>query len=400
MIKKITLLLSLITLLMSFMAHSQTLNTGPWRFELRATHGTIPFVVHFKKNQDKYSGVLHNGKEEIKLDEVTIDKKSVTIPLQMYEMSLEMRLDSKDVMSGFLVRLNKSPKVKTPVMALHGEEERFPEEKSKPKIDLNGRWSVTLTDEQKKTEPGIIIFHQKGNDLNGSIMTPTGDYRYFSGFVSGQEFEAASFDGVYNYLFRGFVKEGKLTAKILANYKTTMEGQKDNKAELPDAYKQTQVAALDFTFPDLSGKMVSLKDPKYQNKPVVITFFGSWCPNCIDEMNYLIPWYNKNKNRGIEIIALSFERSLSEAEAKKQLSKVQKKRNVPYALLLAGSTSADKPMEKIPGLKNFMSFPTTVFLNRKHEVVKVHAGFNGPSTGEFYEKWQTEFNQTINELLK
>lgn len=399
MIKKITLLLSLNILLMSFQAHSQTLNTGPWRFELKAAHGTIPFVINFKKKNDTYSGILHNGKEKIELTDIKLEKKALTIPLQMYEMSLEMKLVGKDLMSGFLIRHNKKPKVKTPVMALQGEEERFPEEKSKPKIDLNGRWSVTMVDEQKKENPGIVVFHQKENDLNGSILTPTGDYRYFSGFVSGSEFEAASFDGVYNYLFRGNVKNGKLVGKILSNYKVTMEGKKNEKAELPDAYKQTQVEALNFQFPDLSGKMVSLKDPQYQNKPVIIQFFGSWCPNCIDEMNYLIPWYKENKGK-IEIIALAFERSLNAAEAKKQLSKVQKAKQVPYALLVAGTTSDDKPMEKIPGLKNFISFPTTVFLNKNHEVVKVHAGFTGPSTGEFYEKWKQEFTQTTNDLMK
>ena len=73
---------------------------------------------------------------------------------------------------------------------------------------------------------------------------------------------------------------------------------------------------------------------------------------------------------------------------------------IPYTVLIAGSTSQDKPADKIPGIKNFISFPTTVFLNKKHEVVKVHAGFTGPSTGEFYQKWKTEFNQTVDELLK
>ena len=67
---------------------------------------------------------------------------------------------------------------------------------------------------------------------------------------------------------------------------------------------------------------------------------------------------------------------------------------------MAGPTSADKPMDKIPGLKNFISFPTTVFLNKKHEVVKVHAGFTGPGTGEFFEQWKKEFNETVNGLLK
>jgi hypothetical protein len=117
-------------------------------------------------------------------------------------------------------------------------------------------------------------------------------------------------------------------------------------------------------------------------------------------MNYLIPWNTENKKRDVEIVALSFERSLNQAEAKKQLLRLKNKKNIPYPLLLAGSTSDDKPMDKLPGLKNFISFPTTIFLNRKHEVVKVHAGFSGPSTGEFFETWKTEFEENVNSILK
>jgi hypothetical protein len=97
---------------------------------------------------------------------------------------------------------------------------------------------------------------------------------------------------------------------------------------------------------------------------------------------------------------LAFERSINEIEGRKQLLKTQKKKNIPYPLLIAGYTAEDKPMDKIKGLKNFISFPTTVLLNKKHEVVNVHAGFTGPSTGEFYEKWKMEFNQMVDKLLK
>lgn len=400
MIKKISLLLSLTTLFMSFMAHSQTITPGPWRFELQAAFADIPFIIHFQENKKGLTGTLENGKESIKLNEIQVENKNITIPLQMYEMTLELKIVEKGIMDGFLVRHNKDPKVKTPVVGKAGVTERFPKQNEEPKIDLNGRWAITLNHDNDTKESGVLLFEQIGSKLNGSILTPTGDYRYIEGQVFGNKFQAASFDGIYNYLLTGEVKDGTLTAKILAGYQTQIEGKKDQKAELPDAYKQTQLPSLSFTFPDLSGKMISLTDPKFKNKPVIVQFFGSWCPNCIDEMNYMIPWYNKNKNRGIEIVALSFERSLNEGEAKRQLLKVQKKSKVPYTLLLAGSTSADKPADKIKGLQNFISFPTTVFLNKKHEVVKVHAGFNGPSTGEFYEKWIVEFNKTVDDLLK
>lgn len=402
MMKKSFLLCIFTALLMSVSAYAEVLNTGPWRFEVRAAYGTIPFILDIQKDKkNNYSGTLKNGKETIKLTDFKVSSKIIKIPLQTYEMGLEMNPPKDGVMEGFLIRYNKNPVVKTPVLAIHGETERFPEDKSKPKIDLSGKWSVTLNDEDMdKDYKGVLIFEQKGNDLHGSLLTPTGDYRYMEGFVSGNEFEAASFDGVYNYFVKGEVKKGKLKARILSSYRVLIEGKKDEKASLPDAYKQTQVDKLKFQFPDLKGKKVSLDDPQFKGKPVIIQFFGSWCPNCLDETNYLIPWYKENKNRGIEIIALAFERSLGPKEAKVQLLKTQKKMKIPYPILIAGSTSQDKPAEKIPGIKNFISFPTTVFLNKAHEVVKVHAGFTGPSTGEFFEKWKTEFNQTVDELLK
>lgn len=117
-------------------------------------------------------------------------------------------------------------------------------------------------------------------------------------------------------------------------------------------------------------------------------------------MNYLIPWYKKNSNKKIEIIALAFERSLSPELAKVQLKKVQKKFNIPYPLLVAGHTSSDTPEGRIKGLKNFASFPTTIFLNKKHQVVKIHSGFTGPGTGEFYENWVKDFNEQAKKLIE
>ena len=243
-------------------------------------------------------------------------------------------------------------------------------------------------------------FIQKKQNFSGSILTLTGDYRFIQGVVNGNEFEGASFDGVYNYIFKGSVKDGEMTAEILSDLRTKISGKIDPKASLPDAYEQTKLKELKFIYPNLKGESVSLNNSKFKNKPVIVQIYGSWCPNCMDEMNYLIPWYNTNAKRGIEVVALAFERSLSVEGATRQLLKVQKKYKVPYTILQAGSTAEDKPAEKIPGITNFISFPTTIFLNKKHEVVKVHAGFSGPSTGEFFRRWKLEFNKTVRELLE
>lgn len=393
--------MGLMVLLLSLSAYSKTPNLGAWRFELLTANGAVPFILTFSKHKKGLRAVIHNGKEEIKLNEVIIKKENeISIPLQNYEISLELEIDKPDMIHGELVRHNKNPVQKTPVRGVHGNSERFLDKKLKPDIDLTGRWAVNLKDENDKEEPGIIVFTQKDNYLSGSLLTPTGDYRYMEGYISGTAFVLASFDGMYNYLFQGSVKDGILKAEIRANYLTRLTGQKNDNASLPDAYKQTEIASIDFVFPNPHGKMVALSNPQFKNKAVIVQIFGSWCPNCIDEMNFLIPWYKQNHKRGVEIIALAFERSLDHDLAKKQLLKVYKKKKVPYYLLLAGTTAEDKPNQKFPTLKNFISFPTTIFLNKKHEVVKVHAGFTGPSTGEFFEKWKVEFNENVNQILK
>lgn len=400
MMKNIGSFFGMIFLLTSFQAFSKNLNTGPWRFELKNTYAVIPFIMDLREVNGKLVGKIQNGKETIKLIGITRNKDHFSIPLQNYEQTLELEMESEKFLKGYLVRHNKNPKVETLITGTAGETVRFPGDRMSSKVNLKGRWAVTLSDDSGVETPGVVVFEQEGNKITGSILTPTGDYRYFEGYSSGESFEAASFDGVYNYVFSGSVTKGVLKASILTNSVTKMTGTMKADAELPDAYKQTELPKLDFKFPNLKGKNVSLSDVKFKNKPVVVQFFGSWCPNCMDEMNFLIPWYEKNHKRGIEVVALAFERSLSKADAKKQLRKVQAAKKVPYTILLAGSTAQEKPMDTIKGLKNFISFPTTVFLNKKHEVVKVHAGFTGPSTGEFYEKWKAEFKQTTDELIK
>ncbi len=373
---------------------------GFWRFEMKTTYAVIPFVIKFKWKGKKLTGTLRNGKETIKLEDIYVKKDMIKIPLQNYENGLELEILNRKIMKGDFVRYNKNPEIRLPLHGKKGVQERYSGTYMDPAADYTGEWQVTLKEEDGKESQGIVILEQKGPKLNGTIMSVSGDFRYFEGYVNGELIEAASFDGVYNYVFKGRINKGYMEAAILANYYTKVNGLRDPKAALPDPYKQTQLNKISFTFQDINGKKVSLSDPQFKDKPVIVNFYGTWCPNCVDETNYLIPWYNENNKRGVEIIALAFERSLSEAEARMQLTKVVKKKNIPYTVLMAGTTAEDKPMDKIPGLKNFISFPTTIFLNKKHEVVKVHAGFTGPSTGKYFELWKKDFNANVDELLK
>ncbi len=379
---------------------AKDLKTGVWRFEIRQSQGVIPFLMEFSLQGKRVNAILYNGGEKIELKDIIYAGDRLTIPLQLYEASLDLQINSPDEISGVWTRHNKRPKQTITVLGKYGINERFPGIKQPSSINLSGKWAMTLTDSTGKASPGVGIFNQNGNYVSGSILTTTGDYRYIEGYVSGNQIEMATFDGVYNFILKASGKADTFEGELLSSSKTKLVAFRDEEAKLPDAFKQTQLDKLTFSFPDAYGKKHSLSDPKFKDKAIIVQIFGSWCPNCVDEMNFLIPWYKENQKRGIEIVALAFERSFTEDDAKRQLIRFQKKKNLTYPLLLAGATSDTKPADVLSGIKNFQAFPTTIFLNKKHEVVKVHSGFTGPGTGIFFENYKKEFNQIINSILK
>ena len=50
-------------------------------------------------------------------------------------------------------------------------------------------------------------------------------------------------------------------------------------------------------------------------------------------------------------------------------------------------------------LNHVLSYPTSIFIDKKGKVRKIHTGFNGPATGEKFTEFKTEFRGFIEELM-
>ena len=180
---------------------------------------------------------------------------------------------------------------------------------------------------------------------------------------------------------------------------------KNEKATLPDTTELTQLkpseSKLNFTFKDVNGKNVSIKDARFKNKVVVIQIMGSWCPNCMDESKFLSSFYKEYKNKGVEVLALAYEYSTDFNRSKASVQKFIKRFSIQYPVLITPvATSDEQRTEKtLPQLTPIRSFPTTIFISKNGNVAKIHQGFYGPGTGEFYTAFKTEFYRTISSLL-
>jgi hypothetical protein len=119
----------------------------------------------------------------------------------------------------------------------------------------------------------------------------------------------------------------------------------------------------------------------------------------MDETRFLVPWYNENNNRGVEIIGLAYEYKDDFAYASNRVKKMIDKLNVPYDLVIAGTSDKEKASQTLPMLNKVVAFPTTIFIGKDGKVKKIHTGFSGPGTGIYYEQFQQHFNEIVNELL-
>lgn len=392
---------------------SSPLTAGTWRGVLSTQGQEIPFLFDVATDGGQPTVTLRNGEERLKLDEITTAGDSTTIKLGVFDAALVVRANGEGQLKGAWVKYDAGKPYRVPLTATKGQEQLFPVAADRRALAFDGTWKVNFKEDDGKTYPAVGVFKQTGNDVTGTFLTTTGDYRYLSGQVDGNTIQMSTFDGSHGFLFTGKKlsdTNSDTITLITGDFYSGLTGHEtwtatlDPTAKLPDANALTGMKPgqkkLDFSFPGIKGGTVSITDPKYKGKVVVIQMLGSWCPNCMDETNFLAPWYAQNKQRGVEIIGLGYERASDTPEAAmRKLTKMKQRLNVGYDLALAGVADKDAAGKTLPQIQKVLAFPTTIFLDKKGEVRQIHTGFSGPGTGQYYEQEKADFNRTIDQLL-
>ena len=406
-LKKLFIPVFILPLLILGCGKQSTVNipVGKYRAILKTAGGDLPFFFELSNDNGIYKASLLNGKETVKIDEVKIEGDSLALYLPSFNSTIKA-VNSGSLLRGnlTLVKANAVLQVIPLKAELNANYRFFPNPESS--INVSGRWSAVFKEDDGSTYPAVGEFQQKGSDLTGTFLTPTGDYRYLEGQVKGRTIYLSTFDGGHAYLFRATLdKDNKLEGGYWSGikYHESWTAVKDENAKLPDPDKLTFLkkgyTKFSFTFPDLNRKMVSLTDKKFHGKVVIVTLEGSWCPNCHDESRFLSPFYDKYHNHGLEIISLMFENYNDSARAIAQIKKFRDEFNIKYDLLLAGTNDKDMASKALPMLNKVTAFPTTIFIDRKGSVRKIYTGFSGPGTGEHYFHLTDEFTSFTEKLL-
>lgn len=385
---------------------------GIYRAVLKTKGGDLPFGLDIQPtaaDAKTYTVFAINGNERLKMDLATIQGDSLHMPMALFESELVAKIDGNQL-RGVWRRRRTAQQVQTiPFSAQHGQTYRFVPDDKSAATNLTGKWATDFGSKSGKVDTvnAVGVFDQKGNHLAGTFLTPTGDYRYLDGNVVGDSLFLSCFDGSHIYLFKA--KHDPAAKTLTGGHWAGATGYEawvakfDPKAELPDPAKLTFLKpgakTLNFSFPEPGGKTVSITDPRFKDKVTIVQIMGSWCPNCMDETNFLSPWYKRNKQRGVEIVGLAFERSPDMSESGPKIERMKQRFQIDYPVVLAGTNDKAQASKALPDLNAVVAFPTTIFIDKKGQVRHIHTGFSGPGTGKYYDQYVEEFNRLVDKLL-
>jgi thiol-disulfide isomerase/thioredoxin len=379
-------------------------------YVVRPDSNTVVFNMQVSKEKTGTYFYITNADEKIKVGPVSLTNDSVNFAMPVFESSFKTKRNADGSFQGIWNKGTTGEFQNWPFYAYPNQIYRFIKNQGGAVYNISGKWDVTITRPNGTPRKALAEFEQSGDKLTGSFLTPSGDYRFLEGIVTGDSLKLSTFDGSHAYTFYAKIASAeKITGGVyLAGYsgKETWSAVKDNNVKEPQQEQPTKLkpgeSKLNFTFNDLEGKPVSINDDRFKNKVVVVQLMGSWCPNCMDETKFLSDFYNKYRSKGVEIVSLAYEYSTDIERSRKSLAKFQKLFNVQYPMLITGVTSTDeqKTEKTLPQLTTIQSFPTSIFLDRKGNVKEVHSVFYGPGTKQYFEEYKKIFTNIVEGLLK
>jgi thiol-disulfide isomerase/thioredoxin len=394
------LLLAIAPVALAQSGKAQSLS-GLWDATISFNGQDIPFRLQIAGDGSNLQGWLFNGDEKVVASGASFHDGSLVLNFDSYAAKLEAKLEDGALVGQYGPMLKKN----YPVTA-HRHKSEASAGAGAPSID--GIWEVGVKSSKGEQAWRLIVLQKSASNVSAAILRVVGDTGALTGSYKDGKFVLSHFSGGRPALMvLTLAADGTLSVDM-----TDLHGKSQLTATRPDVARakglppptdpdhhttvKDHSEPFRFSAPDLSGKIVSNTDARFQGKVVLVNITGSWCPNCHDEAPFLAELYRKYRSQGLEVVALSFEEE-DQLKNPTRLRAFMKEYGIDYTVLLAGTT--EERDAKLTKPVNLNSWPTTFFLGRDGRVRFVHAGFPGPASGTLYHQAVKEFYAQVDSLL-
>jgi peroxiredoxin len=397
------LFVSLLLLVTSAMAQSPI--AGTWMGNATVHGQQVPIRLEITGRSNELHAALLNGPESSPASSAVFNGNHLLLTFNYYAKTLDATLADGRLTGSFGTTATRYP------VSLSSRDPDTSNSGSHAQ-DINGDWEIAVKSAKGESAWQLRVqpLHQ-GSDVKAVIQRIDGDTGSLYGSWTGGAYQMSHFTAAGPALY-SLAPQADGTLLVSNLLRADMNDQQNLVARRPaqaraaklvgptDPTQQTTVkdpsARFKFSFPDLSGKVVSNTDPQFDGKVVIVAIGGSWCPNCHDEAPFLESLYKQFHSRGLEIVNLSFEEG-DQLKDPARLRAFIARYGLTYTVLVAGDT--DQLNEKIPQAVNLNCWPTSFFLGRDGKVREVHAGFAGPANPPAHEALMREVTALVEQLL-
>ena len=371
--------------------------SGLWDATVAAGGVEVPFRMELSGSGTSVRGTFFNGDDKVPSTHGRFENNSLVLSWDEYESQLEATLTNGQLDGQYTRGTRGAP------YAFHAK--RFAGGSGDPAApSIAGLWNMQ-TRSSKGESAWHLIVRQSGAEVSAAILRVDGDTGTLTGTYRDGRFVLGHFSGA-RPLRVEIARQSDGTLSVVQNHDAPITAIRDDQARAkglpqpsdPTAFTSVKDPSEPFRWsaPDLTGRIVSSTDDQFRGKVVIVDIAGSWCPNCHDETPFLVDLYRKYHDRGLEIVALSFEEA-AQLKNPTRLRAFIKHYGVNYTVLVPGEPK--EASEKLPQAVNLNSFPTTFFVGRDGRVKSAHAGFPGKASGAFHEEAKREITRTVEQLL-
>ena len=344
---------------------------------------------------------IFNGEEELR-EKITKKDDSLFFSFPVFDTWFKGKKDENNTITGKMYR----PSLKKE-MDFYAEQNGSLKDRGysghSNNTKFNGKWRVKFNDGGDYAD-ALGVFDINTNNAIGTFLTETGDYRYLQGSTKGDSLFLSCFDGSHVFLFKAKYHEGdSISGNFYSGntYLDTWQGKKDNDFELRSATELTKYVGdstkMTFDFPDLDSVDYHFPNPMtHLNNITLIQLMGTWCPNCKDEVVYYQELLEKYDD--LVVVGLCFEYPETFEGKVERVKALKEEYNIEYPLLIAGGPNKQEASAAMPFLNHVISYPTTIIVDKKGKVRRVHTGFYGPGTGKYYEEYKAEMEGFLESL--
>jgi len=400
------LFVSFLLLVTSALAETpRTHIAGMWEGTATVHDQQVPVVLQISGGSDSIQAAFINGAESSPASSAVFSGDHLLLTYNYYARTLDATVSDGHLSGTFGTATTRYPVS----LSLRGASKA--EVGSHPQ-DIQGDWEIAVKSSKGESAWQLRVEPAKnGGQIRAVIQRIDGDTGSLYGTWTGKDYRISHFTaaGPALYSLAPQADGTLLVSNLLRAYagdqqnlvaRRPQQARAANLVGPTDPTEQTTVkdpsARFVFSFPDLSGKVVSNTDPQFDGKVVIVAIGGSWCPNCHDEAPFLESLYKQFHSKGLEIVNLSFEEG-DQLKDPARLRAFIAKYGLTYTVLVAGDT--DQLNEKVPQAVNLNCWPTSFFLGRDGRVREVHAGFAGPANPQAHEALMKETTELVEKLL-